>query len=167
MGCWSLLGSGGHASSGSPGRGLAAALPLPPASPSINFRSPGAIPGGAGLSISSNTDPAAAPQSTFVPASARDNSDGSALLNPLHRRQGHGPQEKPACPGGCRKQEVLGPSHPTIKAGPSRAESLPTRQHHQPQSSIRHGTKRGHTSDVRHGYGNAPLPRPYKVQMRG
>lgn len=61
----------------------------------------------------------------------------------------------------------LGPSRLTIKAGPFRAESLPTRQHHQSPSSIRHGIKMGHTPYARHGYGNAPLPQPYKVQMRG
>lgn len=62
------------------------------------------------------------------------------------------------------RKRCLGPSHLAIRAGPFRAESLPTRQHHQPQSSIRHGTK---TPDVRHGYGNAPLPQPNEVQMRG
>ena len=62
---------------------------------------------------------------------------------------------------------MLGPSHLTVSAGPSRAESLPTRQHHQPQSSIRHSTKMGHTPDVRHGYSSTPFPTPCKVQMRG
>lgn len=114
--------------------------------------------------VASAPPPALPHGAHLSPASARDNSGGSALLNALHRRQGHGPRRKPCAQLAVESKRCLRPSHLAIKASPFHAESLPTRQHHQPQSSIRRGTK---TPDVRHSYGSAPLPQHYEVQMRG
>lgn len=113
---------------------------------------PQAVPGRGGLSISSSTAPAAAPHRTLCSA--------SVLLDPSTGDRDVAHEGSQPCPG----ERHLGPSRLTIKAGPFCAESLPARQHH--QSSIRHGTKMGHTPSVRAGYSSTPLPQPHRVPVR-
>lgn len=143
MGCWSLLESSGRTGSRSPA--------VATASPSTTFRSPRLYQEEV-ASASSSTVPAAAPHRTLCSA--------SILLDPSTGDRDVAHEGSQPCPG----EQHLGPSCLTIKAGPFCAESLPARQHH--QSSIRHGTKMGHTPSVRAGYSSTPLPQPHRVPVR-
>lgn len=168
MGCWSLLGSGGRAQSGSPGRGLATAPPPPPASPSISFHSPAAIPGGVGLSTSSSTAPAAAPPERICPCQRQGPLQVGRLCSTPSTRgrdMAHRRSQRAQVATGSKRCWVLLAS-PSKLVPPVLSLSQPGSITSYSQT-IRHGTKTGQAPDVRHGYGNTPLPQPYKVQMRG
>lgn len=149
MGCWSWLESSRCTSSGSPGHGLATALPPPPARSSITFHSTRPYQEEASASP-------ALPQ--LLPHT------GPSPVGLFYSTPPQGPGTWPMKEASVSRITTLQSSHLTIKAGPFCAESLPDRQHH--QSSIRHGIKMGHTPSMRPGYGNTPLPQLYRVSMR-
>lgn len=150
MGCWSLLENRRCTGSASPGHGLATALPPLPACLSITFCSP--RPHQEEMASAFPALPQLLPHT------------GPSAVGLFYSIPLQGPGMWPTKEASVHGKTTLQSPHLTIKAGPFCTESLPDRQHH--QSSIRYGTKMGHTPSVRPGYGNTPLPQLYRVPMR-